>query len=150
MVPYAGTSVARRLEREGRLKGTIESPDYCYNEPRLNILQFFFSNVFNFRNFHKDGLMERLRTAKFDYLVMKKFFSDKYDTESYEGAVKELIQQSNDSALEVMSLSTTFMKNRSEEEIFRQWIVLEQLALEEKETEDRITSSLDLLETCYV
>jgi anaerobic magnesium-protoporphyrin IX monomethyl ester cyclase len=149
MVPYAGTLISKRLERERKLGGTIASPDYNFNDERLHILQFFSSNVFNFRNFHEGGLVERLRTAKFDSIVMKKFFSDRYDVDAYENRVKTLIQQSNDSALETLSIATNFMKNRTEKEIYAHWPLLEQISLDEQYKEELITSSLDELEGCF-
>lgn len=149
MVPYAGTAIAQRLEKEKKLVCNIASPDYSFNDKRLNILQFYCSNVFNFRNFNQEGLVERLRIAKFDSIVIKKFFSDIFDVNAYEKKVKELIRQSNDAALETLSMATNFMKSRTEDEIFAQWALLEQLALEEQYKESLITSSLNILEAEY-
>jgi hypothetical protein len=149
MVPYAGTTIAESLDKEGRLQGTIDSPDYGFPDPRLDLLQFFVSRTFNFRNFNQEGLVERLRLAKFDGMVLKKFFSGRYDALSYEGAVRELIRLSNDSALETLALATDFVKKHDEEEVYRSWPVLESLTEEELEAEKRITSSLDFLEGCY-
>jgi radical SAM superfamily enzyme YgiQ (UPF0313 family) len=149
MVPYAGTPIARSLKKQGRLEGTIASPDYCFRDPRLNILQLFISQTFNFRNFDREGLVERLRLAKFDVMVLDKFFSDRYDAKSYASSVKELIRQSNDSALETLALATSFARRHTEEEIYKYWSVLENLGREELDAEERRTSALDWLEHCY-
>ncbi len=149
MVPYAGTPIARSLKKEGRLEGTIASPDYSFRDPRLNILQLFISWAFNFRNFDREGLVERLRQARFDGMVLDKFFSDRYDTKSYASAVKDLIRQSNDSALENLALATGLMGKNAEEETYKDWPVLENLRQEELQSEERITSALDRLESCY-
>lgn len=149
MVPYTGTPIARRLKEEGRLKGTIASPDYPYRDPKLEFLQLFFSQAFHFRNFDNEGLVERLRFAKFDAIVLDKFFSDKYDTQSYAEAVRELIRQSNDVVLEKMSLAVNFMDRRREEEIIDNWHFLQHLAKEEKGMESQISASLDRLMTYY-
>jgi len=117
MVPYAGTTIARVLDKEGRLAGTVASPDYGYHDNRLSILQYFASIVFNYRNFSRDGLVERLRTAKFDSIVLKKYFSDVYDVDRYGDAVRELIQRSNDAALETLDIATRFMSAKTEEDI---------------------------------
>ena len=143
MVPYAGTPIARRLKQEGRLKGTIASPDYTYEDYRLSLLQLFFSQVFNFRNFNSDGLLERLRFAKFDAINCRKFFSDKYNTKAYTEQVRDLIRQSNESALETMSLALDFIKERKKEEILSNWWFLNNLAQEEIEMELRISSFLE-------
>lgn len=149
MVPYAGTPVARKLKKDGRLKGTIDSPDYNYRDPRLELLQMFFTQAFHFRNFANDGLVERLRHAKFDAIVLNKFFSDKYNSDSYARAIRDLIQRSNDIALEKMSLSANFMAKRNEEEILYNWQFLQSLAEEVKYTESQISSYLDWLMAAY-
>ena len=149
MVPYAGTQIARRLEDEGRLNGTIASPDYTYKDARLELLQLFFSQTFHFRNFDNNGLVERLRWAKFDAIVLKKFFSDKYDTQVHAEAVRELIRQSNSSALETMSLTVNFMGNRSEEEILYNWQILQYLAQKERDMDFQITTALNQLMSWY-
>lgn len=149
MVPYAGTPIASVLKKEGRLKGTIESPDYTYRDTRLELLQLFFTRAFHFRNFDNNGLVERLRHAKFDAIVLDKFFSVKYDTKSYANAVRDLIRQSNEIALEKMSLAVSFMSKRKEEEILEYWQFLESLAQEEKEMESQITSYLNWVMASY-
>jgi radical SAM superfamily enzyme YgiQ (UPF0313 family) len=143
MVPYAGTSIARRLEDEGRLEGTIDSPDYTYNDTRVGLLQLFVSQAFNYRNFNINGLVERLRVARFDTFVLSKFHSDKCEIKTYEEAVHELTRQSNESALDIMSMAINFMKNRSESEIIANWILMQDLIHEERTNEARIASELD-------
>jgi hypothetical protein len=149
MVPYAGTPIAGKLKKEGRLEGTIDSPDYNYRDPRLELLQMFFTQAFHFRNFANDGLVERLRLAKFDAIVLNKFFSDKYDSDSYARAVRALIQRCNDIALEKMSLSANFMDKRNEEDILNNWQFLQSMAEEEKYVESQISSYLDWLTAAY-
>jgi radical SAM superfamily enzyme YgiQ (UPF0313 family) len=149
MVPYAGTKIAGSLKKEGRLRGTIDSPDYGFRDSRLDLLQVFVTKTFNFRNFNQEGLVERLRFAKFDGMILKKFFPQRYDAQSFEEAVKDLIQKSNDSALEILAMATRFMKERDEEEIYRCWPLLESLAGEELEAEEGVTLSLDRLENSF-
>lgn len=145
MAPYAGTPIARRLGSEGRLEGALASPDYRFLDRRLNLLQLFLSQTFNFRNFGDHGLVERLRFAKFDCFVLGKFFSGKYDVESYFDAVRDLIRWCNESALETLSLATRFVENSSEEEIIDGWPLLQHWAQQEKATELRIELALDQL-----
>lgn len=143
MVPYAGTPIAGRLKKEGRLTGTIVSPDYNYKDPRLGLLQLFFSQVFNFRNFDDNGLIEQLRSAKFDTIILNKFFSDKYDTKIYSEALRNLTHLSNESALKTMSFALHFMQERNEEDILDNWHFLDYLAQEEMEREMHITAALE-------
>jgi anaerobic magnesium-protoporphyrin IX monomethyl ester cyclase len=149
MIPYAGTPIARELEREGRLEGTLACPDYVYRDRRLELLQLFFTEAFHFRNFDDRGLAERLRLAKFDVSVVNKFLSHEHDAQSYAEAVRELIRRTNDLALEKMSLAVDFMEKRSGEEILDGWQFLELLAQEERDMEFHITALLDRLMTYY-
>lgn len=149
MVPYAGTPIAHKLKKEGKLIGTIDSPDYTYGDSRLELLQLFFTQAFHFRNFDNNGLVERLRHAKFDAIVLNKFFPHKYDTQAYAESIHDLIRKSNEVCLENMSLAVSFMEKRSEKEILDNWQFLHHLVKEEKDMELRITSALDWLMSCY-
>lgn len=145
MSPYAGTPIAQRLAAEKRLEGTKSCPDYRFLDPRLDLLQTFYSNTFNFRNFDDSGLVERLRFAKFDACVVEKFFAHEYDAEAYRASVRELIRQSNESALETMSLAATFVEDHTVEEIIDHWQVLEELHLQSTAVEQQISAALDRL-----
>lgn len=149
MVPYAGTPIASRLKNEGRLVGTLASPDYGYIDSRLELLQLFLTQTFNYRNFDNNGLVERLRHAKFDAIVLNKFLSNKYDTQTYIQTIKDLIRQSNASCLENMSIAVNFMDKQSEEETINNWRFLQHLTQKEKEIESYITSYLDWLMAYY-
>lgn len=148
-VPYAGTPIACRLRREGKLKGTIAAPDYTYADSKLSLLQSFFTQAFHFRNFDNNGLVERLRLAKFDAVVLSRFFSKQYSTESYANAIAELICQANAQCLETMSMAANFMAQCGEREILENWKVLEHLTQQEKAVESSITASLNWLMRSY-
>jgi len=145
MLPYAGTPIAHELEKEDRLKGTIAAPDYDYRDPRLNLLQLFFTQAFHYRNFENNGLVERLRHAKFDGIVLNKFFGHEFDTGSYIQAIQGLTRASNETCLENMSMAIRFMEQRKESEILDDWQFLDRLVSEENELDARVTSALDYL-----
>ncbi len=149
MVPYAGTAIERRLKEEGRLTGGIDSPDYNYLDPRLDLLQLFCSNAFHFRNFNHDGLVERLRHAKFDSLVVEKFFSSQCDASAYRKEVSRLIHESNAACLEALSMAVSLMSTHEESEILQYWPILEGIVQNEKQEEHRITTELDSLTSHY-
>ena len=149
MAPYAGTPIARRLEQEGRLAGTLAAPDYTYLDPRLDLFQTFVTAAFHVRNFDDGGLAERLRFAKLDASIVRKFFSDKYDADAYSAAIQELIRRSNELALEKMSMAASFMEARTEDQIMDQWLFMEQLVREEKIEEARLSAALDWLMACF-
>lgn len=149
MLPYSGTPINRRLKKEGRLVGTLAAPDYGFMDPRLNLFQLFLSEAYHIRNFDPSGLGERLRFAKLDVSLVEKFFADQYDAQEYARAVRELIRRSNEEALEKMSMAFHFMANRSQEEIIKNWWILEQLVYEEKVAEAQLSAALDRLMKKY-
>jgi anaerobic magnesium-protoporphyrin IX monomethyl ester cyclase len=145
MVPYAGTSINRQLRQSGRLKGTLAAPDYGYLDPRLELFQVFLSQAFHFRNFDGKGLAERLRFAKLDVAVVRKFCSEQYEGGSYATALGELIRRSNEEALEKMSMAARFMEKRTEAQIIDKWPYIDLLVHEEKAAERQLTTELDWL-----
>jgi radical SAM superfamily enzyme YgiQ (UPF0313 family) len=147
MAPYAGTKVARRLQEEGRLTGTVDSPDYSFHDPRLSMLQLFISQTFNFRNFSDHGSVERLRFAKFDSMVVERFFSTRYNSTNYAAGVRKLIEKSNTSALETLSLALALMERcNSEEQILDYWSLLERWQQEELENQVQVIEALNRLQ----
>ena len=145
MVPYAGTSINRQLRQSGRLKGTLAAPDYGYLDPRLELFQVFLSQAFHFRNFDGKDLAERLRFAKLDVAVVRKFCSEQYEGGSYAAALGELIRRSNEEALEKMSMAARFMEERTEAQIIDKWPYIDLLVHEEKAAERQLTTELDWL-----
>ena len=66
MLPYAGTPIKRRLEREGRLLGTQFEPDYKFLDPKLDLFYDWMVNTFYVRNFTNQGLCHILRGLLFE------------------------------------------------------------------------------------
>lgn len=145
MVPYAGTPITGKLAAEGRLEGTLASPEYRCLDPRLDLLQLFLSQTFNVRNFSNQGLVERLRYAKFDVAILEQFFPDTYDVPRYKAAIQALIRKCNESAIETLSLATRLIEGRSESEILKFWPLMHQWQESEWEVESRINTELDAL-----
>lgn len=151
MVPYAGTPIADKLMKEGRLKKPIHLPDYDYIDSKLSLLQHFFTEAFHFRNFDRNGLVEQLRYAKFDSMVANKFFSQSQNKLNYMNTLKELIFQCNDKCLETMSKAVNLMDEYSEFDILKYWPLLDHFTQEEKVVESQITLNLRILmESNYV
>lgn len=149
MAAYAGTAIAKRLQAEQRLSGSAASPDYDFLDPRLGWLQLFLSQTFNFRNFDERGLVERLRFAKFDSIVVERFFSDRFGAADYQKQVRELIRRCNESALNTLSLAAKFVDALTEEQIIDRWPLLDRWAHAELEEEARIGADLDGLMADY-
>lgn len=149
MIPYAGTKIAFKLRNEGRLQGTIAAPDYSYQDPRLELLRRFFDRTFQTRNYSYNGLVQRLRLAKFDAIVLRKFFAAQYDSGRYAEEIQKLIIRSNNEALKILGVAAYFMEGKDSHEIIDQWSYLELLAQEERKVESEITETLDRLMNKY-
>lgn len=149
MAPYSGTAVERRLRQEGRLIGSLSSPDYRLANPRLDLLHAFFSQTFNFRNFNDAGLVERLRFAKFDSLLLDRLFPGEFDTKEYSACISGLIRDCNEAALDTMEFAVEFAERNSEEILLSNWGILQSVMQREAAKEDQITRRLDLLMAEY-
>lgn len=149
MAPYAGTPIQQRLCKEGRLEGSLAYPDYRFLDPKLDLLQAFFAQTFNYRNFDDNGLVERLRFAKFDACVLRRFRSSEYKVDDYESAVRELIREANESALDLMQFTLAFIGKNSQEKIVQHWQILEDMRQQELANQQKIRFRLDCLMTEY-
>ncbi len=149
MSPYAGTAVQARLRQESRLTGSLSHPDYRLLDPKLDLLQLYYSQAFNFRNFDDSGLVERLRFAKFDALLLSKLDESSYDAARYAAAISDLIRECNESALDAMAFALEFIERNPADKVRRHWAILEQAAKQEFSTEQRIAGRLDRLMTEY-
>jgi len=144
MSPYAGTAIQQQLKVEGRLTGSLACPDYRLGDTKLDLLQMFFAQTFNFRNFSDAGLVERLRFAKFDANVLRQFGSGSEDADRYEERIKDLIHSCNESAIGTMSFALSFVDQNTEDNLIRQWRILESARQHELSVEEQISHDLDL------
>jgi hypothetical protein len=101
------------------------------------------SQTFNFRNFSDEGLVERLRFAKFDAAVVAKFFVAEFDGAAYAAAVRSLIERCNASALETLRLSSALMARLPPEGIVDYWALLDRYRQQELVSQLQLTAELD-------
>ena len=140
MIPYAGTQIEKKMIEENRFKGSISNPDYFYLDERIDYYQLFLSLAFHHRNFDKNGLLESLRYSKFDQIIQSKFFT--LSTNGNNDLIRNLMKLSNFIFIDSASKGLHFMKDKSLEEIFSKWDVLENLILEGKRIESEIIGRL--------
>ncbi len=148
MFPYAGTTIARKLKKEGRLKGTVTSPEYDFKDPRLGMVEYFLLKALS-SYLSGNGLADRLGFARFDAVILDKFFSDKCDTKAYDDAIRGLVQQSNNSVIDTMNRGIRLVEKMSYEEICSEGGALESIIKEEMAMEQRIGGSLEELMARY-
>jgi anaerobic magnesium-protoporphyrin IX monomethyl ester cyclase len=145
MFPYVGTPIAQKLKNEGRLGGTIDSPNYAYEDSRIGLLETFIGQTFHNMLSYPSGLAANLQIAKFDFIILDKFFSDEYDTKAYAKSIRKLTVRCNESVIETLNLAIKFMENRSREEILSYWDMMELLGKQELSVQSRIIEDLDHL-----
>jgi radical SAM superfamily enzyme YgiQ (UPF0313 family) len=149
MVPYAGTPIAERLKAEGRLRGGTVAPDYSDADSRLDLLQLFCTQAFHFRNFNAEGLVERLRHAKFDLTVASKFSLTHEAANQYAHGIRALTRQSNEQCLRTLSMAVDLMSWLSEDQILEHWDIAQNLVREQEESDRQLTNALNDLMSSY-
>lgn len=142
MFPYVGTAIAHRLEKEGRLKGPEDAPNYTFIDERLNLLEVFFYQAFSSSMYDKTGLVYKLQLAKADAVIAQKFFPEKFDSKDYAERIKRLTKKFNGSCVETMRLAVKFIEGRSYEDVLYYWEMLDMLSAQEIEVQGRVTSEL--------
>ncbi|MGV8127036.1 MAG: B12-binding domain-containing radical SAM protein [Methanothrix sp.] len=145
MFPYVGTAIARRLEEEGRLQGPESSPDYRFNDPRVDLLQEFFSKEFYHILFSGFGLVSRLQFAHFEAVIMQRFFRGQIDVDKHMSDLCTATAIFNESILNAMEKVVDFMESRSEKEIMRDWQHLEREADKLLSMQSSLSQAVDKL-----
>jgi anaerobic magnesium-protoporphyrin IX monomethyl ester cyclase len=138
--PYVGTSIARKLQQEGRLIGSLAAPNYNYRDKRLQMLEAFVYKAFHKAFFASSGISGRLQMLKFDNKVLERFFPGQYNLEDYSRRIKHLTRRFNNSALESLELALGFIQKQSYEENLNHWWTIENLVSEELEEQSRINA----------
>jgi radical SAM superfamily enzyme YgiQ (UPF0313 family) len=140
MLPYAGTPLKARLEKEGRLLGTPFEPDYRFLDPRLDLFYDWMLETFHQRNFTNRGLCHILKSLLFEArlrLPGNNCFSD-FDR-TY---VKHLTAICNGLALYTLRAAVDHIESASLESLERDPSYLNQLTLHEREQEERLLSEV--------
>lgn len=143
MVPYAGTPVEARLKKEGRLFGAPVAPDYSYLDPKIELLEHFFHEAFNYRNFNNSGLVEKLRFMKFCVSLVARFYPEKSNKYHYSETLHDFIYRANYEFLEKASMAANLISDLDEDKIVRAWPLLEKYTRETKQFEQILGNEID-------
>lgn len=143
MVPYAGTPVEVRLKEEGRLLGAPVAPDYSYPDPKIELLEHFFHEAFNYRNFNNAGLVEKLRYMKFCVSLLDRFYPETFHKHNYSETLHDFIYRANYEFLEKASMAVNLISDLDEEGIVRAWPLLEKYIREGKQFEQSLEYEID-------
>jgi radical SAM superfamily enzyme YgiQ (UPF0313 family) len=104
MLPYAGTPIEETLAKEGRLRGSVDSPDYDFVDPRLNPYFEALNQCVSDWIQGADGLANQLNFAWQEYWVIRRLFPPVAGLQAYESFLRSLTSRSN-----------TFLLNKVEE-----------------------------------
>lgn len=95
MIPYAETDIEKQLLKENRLKGTVMRPDYDFLDSRLDGLYKFLYQIFHSTMLESTGLLARLRWHRFEFVVLKKFYSLAIGISDYAYSLKSTMKSFN-------------------------------------------------------
>ena len=144
MMPLMATPITNRLQAEGRLGGTLTSPQFTYEDQRLDLLEIFFGKAFG-SAFASRGLVDRLRSARKEAIILRKFYPRRYAVRAYEKSIRELIEEFNDSAFETLYKGVEFMEGRSSDDILFYWHMLDMLCRQELQAQAEVAKTLEKL-----
>lgn len=146
MLPYAGTPIERRLREDGRLKGTLEQPDYALLDTELDSYAFVVQQIFSQRNFSGDGLQVALQEANFNERLNRAVgVAD--PLVNLRPQLTELIQQANQMALRTLEQLLDLVEEHGMDLLLSQRQTLLGLSQQEWEHEARLEIALQKLDS---
>ena len=84
MIPYAETDIERKLINEGRLIGSIITPDYNFLDPRLDDLFAYLYKIFHNWIHSSEGILSRIRCHRTEMAILKRFYPPAKNLSEYE------------------------------------------------------------------
>jgi anaerobic magnesium-protoporphyrin IX monomethyl ester cyclase len=143
MLPLAGTAIQARLAAENRLTGDSLRPDYNFLDRRLDYFYLFVILNFSRRNSDPEGLVESLRQAYFDSVLVRAFDLDPRG-ESYQAALRGVVDRANHSALDVLETALDLFEQCPDARAAAiRWHEVQPLAAMERRAEGQILAELD-------
>jgi radical SAM superfamily enzyme YgiQ (UPF0313 family) len=136
MLPYAGTPVKAKLEKEERLLGTPFEPDYRFLDPKLDIFYDWMLETFHERNFTNRGLCHILKSLLFEARLRLPGYQSFSDLDR--AYVSHLTAICNGLAFYTLRTAVNHLEATPLSELERDPSFLKQLAHHEREEEDRL------------
>jgi anaerobic magnesium-protoporphyrin IX monomethyl ester cyclase len=102
MLPYAATPVEHQLAKEGRLRGSVHSPDYDFLDPRLNSYFETLNCLVKHWMNGSDALANQLNFAWHEYWVLRRLFPVVAGLEEYELCLRSITQLCNEYLLSLV------------------------------------------------
>jgi anaerobic magnesium-protoporphyrin IX monomethyl ester cyclase len=95
MLPYGGTPIRDRLQKEGRLRGSLTDPDYEFLDSRLNDFHRKLTRVVR-PWIHGEGLSYQLNYAWDELEAVRRLVAGVVGLDIYRSALQRLTQESNE------------------------------------------------------
>lgn len=95
MLPYAGTPIEDCLAQEGRLRGSVDNPDYDFVDPRVNALFEALNRSVSPWMQGSNSLVNQLNFAWQEYWVLRRLFPPAIPTENYASFLRSTTQRCN-------------------------------------------------------
>lgn len=105
MLPYGGTPIRDRLQREGRLRGDLTHPDYVFLDLRINEYHRLLSQTVR-PWIHNEGLSYQLNYAWDELETVKRLVPGVQGIEAYQTALRSLTRDSNERLLRLVEESS--------------------------------------------
>ncbi|MFW9880224.1 MAG: B12-binding domain-containing radical SAM protein [Candidatus Thorarchaeota archaeon] len=119
MVPYAETDIEKKIKNEGRLIGSIITPDYNFLDSELDDLFTYLYKIFYQWIHSKDGILSRIRWHRIELVVLKRFYPHVKNLPEYESFFKKITALLNhlfffiaENALTIFEKDKAFSQNR--------------------------------------
>jgi radical SAM superfamily enzyme YgiQ (UPF0313 family) len=106
MLPYGGTPIRDRLQKEGRLRGSLTDPDYVFLDPRLNEYHRLLTRAVR-PWIHGEGLSYQLNYAWDELEAVHRLVRGVEGTEAYRRALRALTRESNERLFRLVEESST-------------------------------------------
>ena len=102
MLPYAGTPIEERLAKEGRLRGSVDNPDYDFLDTRLNSYFEALNDLVADWIQGSNALVNQLNFAWQEYWVIRRLFPPVTGLHAYERFLRSITRRSNDFLLNLV------------------------------------------------
>ncbi len=142
MMVYTGTNLYNQLMSQDRITGTFSSPDYNYTDNRLELFELILHKAFHYRNNDKNGLVNLLRSAKAECLLINTF-NPGAESFFYYRNLKPLIKEANKQLIETLGAVIDMISTLSYDEILNYWTIIENIVETHIEKEQRTTYLLN-------
>jgi radical SAM superfamily enzyme YgiQ (UPF0313 family) len=105
MLPYGGTPIRDRLQREGRLRGDLTQPDYDFLDTRLNEYHRLLTDTVRYW-IHNAGVSNELNYAWDELESVRRLVPEVQGLERYRHALRTLTSESNGRLFDIVEESS--------------------------------------------